>query len=250
MRKIFALLLVLACFATLMACGKSEQFGAFGVDGQTLMQYGQDSITAEEATALILENAEECGQDVHGYTAPATLGDMPLPTAAFVSNIMSNYASCTLTTIYYADGEEMSQELFVEGASFKAMLESNSISPFAQLLIKQVVISPDMIAHMEAQNTAFRLAPGYDLAPVKELYSYYTDRDGNLVVQIKDYQNIAADGKGGVSCTYRQDVEIVYDSQNKISYWQASMGVSSATPTGPMAQGTIMKVEFLWQEKK
>jgi len=251
MRVALAALLVFGCFAFLFSCGEDEKFGVFDNDGEGLVQNAQDPITAEDAKKLILENAEACEQNVSGSKPSEIPGGMPLPKDELVGSFMNNYSSCTVTTTYYNEEGESSQSKFLQSTELKDMLGKNEIVPFSQLLIKYAVIFPDAISYMEAQNAAFRQSEGYDLAPVKELFSYYTNRDGNLVIQIKSFENLELSGgiAGGVDSVYRQDIEIVYDENNKISFWQGSMGVTVAMPDGEIAQGCVMKAEFEWQEK-
>lgn len=251
LRVFLAALLVFGCFAFLFSCAKENKFGVFDDDGITLMQNAQDPITADAAKALILENAQAHGQDVSGSIAPEMPGDAPMPTEVLVSSITTNFSSCTVTTTYYNKDGEATQSKFLQSTELKDMLKNNEFLPVAELVVKYALIFPDAISYMEAQNEAFRQSEGYDLAPVKELFSFYTNRDGNLVLQIKNFEkmNISDGMAGGVNGIYRQDVEIVYDEYNKISSWQASMGMVIVMPDGEVAQGSVMKVDFEWKEK-
>ena len=250
--KVFlAALLVFGCVAFLFACGEEEKFGLFDNDGEVLVENAHEPITAEEAKKLISENAEASGQRVNGSLKSEVPGGMPLPTDVLVTDFTTKYSSCTVTTTYYGEDGESTQSKFFQSAELKEMLQKNEFSPFSQLLIKYAVIFPDVITYMEAQNEAFRQSPEYDLAPVQELFSYYTNRDGNLVIQIKSFENLELSGgtAGGVNSVYRQDIEIVYDENNKISFWQGSMGITVAMPDGEVKQGCVMKAEFAWEEK-
>ena len=250
LRVFLAALLAFGCVAFVFSCGESEKFGLFDNDGEVLVENAQDPITAEEAKKLISENAEESGQHVNG-SLKSELG-MSLPTDTLVTDFTKKYSSCTVTTTYYGEDGESTQSKFFQSAELKEMLQKNEFSPFSQFLIKYAVIFPDVIADMEAQNEAFRQSAEYDLAPVQELFSFYTNRDGNLVIQIKSFEYLElSDGiAGGADSVYRQDIEIVYDENNKISFWQSSMGITIAMPDGEVKQGCVMKAEFAWEEKK
>lgn len=55
--------------------------------------------------------------------------------------------------------------------------------------------------------------------------------------------------RGGISASFRQDTEIMYDDDNKINKWQTSLGLIYSTPQGKTEQGYILEVEFEWQIK-
>ena len=251
MKKIFAALLALMCFASLVACGESEQFGLFDSDGESLFENAQDEITADAARQLITQMATEGGLDVTGSKAPAVAGGMPLPTDKLVNGLMAQYSSCSVTTTYYNEEGTQEETKVLRGEELMAMLSQNTLSPFSDFTVKYVTAFPELINYMEAQNQAFTQSEAYIFAPVKSLFSYYTDADGNLVVHINNFENLKlSEGMaGGVNSEYRQQIELVYDETNKLISWQASMGVVTKFPQGDLANGCVMKADFAWEEK-
>ena len=230
-----------------------KQFGEFDSYGETLKQYAIEEISADEAKALLIANAAENSQNLGTAIPGVREGDLPLPSDELVNYFMSNYSDCTATTTYYIKkgkkGKEVDKEDFLQGTDFKAMISENTFIPFNQLVAKMIVAFPELIDYMEAQNRTFEMSDTYDVAPFKTCFSYHKDKDGNLVIQCRDFSEIPSSESGGVACSYRQDTEIVFDSFNKISNWQTSLGVYTASPQSTIKQGYILKVDFNWHKK-
>lgn len=252
MTRIFALLLLLGCFVALVACGESEQFGLFDSDGAALSQAAEDAITAKEAQTLINTKATENGIALGKGKTSLEVGGMPLPSDTLVNGFMAEYSSCTVTTTYHNDDGMQTSSKVYRSEELLAMLSENSVSPFTDFVLKYVVAFPELIDYMELQNKAFTQSEEYLFAPVKSLFSYYTDSDGNLVVHINNFENIKpAEGiAGGINGDYRQEIELVYDEYNKLVSWQMSMGIVTKFPEGDLASGCVMQVAFDWEEKK
>ena len=70
-----------------------------------------------------------------------------------------------------------------------------------------------------------------------------------MIIQSRDFAEIASSVGGGVGCSYRQDTEIVYDAEGKMVLWQTSLGISSSAPQGTMRQGYILEMSVEWIEK-
>ena len=135
------------------------------------------------------------------------------------------------------------------GTDFKNFLIDNQFTPFNQLVAKNVVAYDELIDYMEEENTRFQNSDVGLIAPFKTIFSYHTGEDENLIIQSRDFAEIASSVGGGVGCSYRQDTEIVYDMEGKMVLWQTSLGISTSAPQGTMRQGYILEVQVEWIEK-
>lgn len=263
---IFILILSLNLFAcdnnskqyTNNSSSKQYTFGYFSYNGKYLYRFADgNSITANEAKKIInssyesssLALAEELQNNSnidenHEYQMPSLSKEL-------INTIITNYAGLEINTKYYIDGiDEQQVKLdYTTGTDFKNYLEENKIVPFSQLVAQNLVITEDIIDYMELMNEDFKNSDFAAIAPFKNIFTYYKDISGRLVVQMSDFAEIPSSEGGGIGCSYRQDTEILYDSENKISKWQTSLGVYTSTPTGTMKQGYILEIEFKWDEK-
>ena len=257
-----SLLLAITSVLSLSSCGKRDgflglfgnkikRFGVFGSFGEFLAENAIEEISANQAKELIQANATTYSQNISSFIPPTREGNLPLPSDDYVAYFMSTYADCTAVTTYYVDDDkEETKDDFIQGTDFKAILEDNAFTPFNQLLARIVIVFPEIIDYMENENAAFKKSDAYDVAPFKTLFSYHTNKDGNLVIQCRDFSEIPASEAGGVGCSFRQDTEIVFGNDNKVVLWQTSLGVYTSSPTGTIEQGYILKVEFNWHEKQ
>ena len=245
------ILILAACFG-MTSCSEEIQFGEFDYNGITLIQYADEEISASEAKSIILSNARAMGADATGFIEGTRDDDMPLPSSEYVSFFTSAYSSCEPTTYYYENDDDTKKfkEDFLQGTDFKAMLSKNEFTPFNQLIAKNLIIFEESINYMEEQNAEFKNSEIYHISPFKSRFSYYIDRNDNLVIHVRDFAEIPSSIGGGVGCSYRQDTEIVFDEQNKITNWQTSLGVYTSTPTGTLKQGYILEVFFEWTIKE
>lgn len=251
-KRALACVMVFFLLISVTACSvDEEQYGEFSSGGHYLTKYSKEEITADQAKKLISDNAAAITQNLGEAIPGIREDDLPLPSQELVSYFMATYSDCTAMTTYYIDdGEEVVKQDFLQGTDFKAMIEDNVFVPFNQLVAKLVVIFPEVIDYMEKQNQKFTALDTYDVAPFKTLFSYHTDENGNLVIQCRDFAEIPSSEAGGVACSYRQDTEIVFDSSNKLSDWQTSLGVYTASPQETIKKGYIMKVKLEWSIKK
>jgi hypothetical protein len=135
------------------------------------------------------------------------------------------------------------------GTDFKNMILDNQFIPFSQLVAKGIVIFDDLVDYMEVRNALFVEEQNH-VAPFRNIFTYHTDVLGNMVIRTNDFREIPSSVGGGVGCAYLQNVEILYDEECKISKWQTSLGVYTATPEGTLQQGYIVEVEFKWNIKQ
>ena len=258
------LVLVLAC--SLCACSSEKnavkennnvvKFGTFGYNGAVLTDYAINTITAEKAKEILpLSNNKE--SQVVGVSTMSLRNVIGSDTEdsillnEVVRSILTNYAGCYITTKYYLETSEDVQTKTdkIVGTDFKSFLIDNQFTPFNQLVAKNVVAYDELIDYMEEENTRFQNSDLGLIAPFKTIFSYHTGEDGNLIIQSRDFAEIASSVGGGVGCSYRQDTEIVYDAEGKMVLWQTSLGISSSAPQGTMRQGYILEMSVEWIEK-
>lgn len=247
-----SLLLIVASCLSMTSCAEEIQFGEFDYNGITLIQYAKEEISSSEAKSIIKNNARNMGANASEYIEGARDDDAPLPSDEYVHYYTSEYSSCEPTTYYY-EGEDTTKkykEDFIQGTDLKAMLNKNEFTPFNQLIAKNLIIFEASVDYMEEQNNVFKNSEIYDISPFKSRFSYYIDENYNLVIHVRDFAEIPSSVGGGVGCSYRQDTEIVFDTENKITNWQTSLGVYTSTPTGTLKQGYILEVFFSWTPKE
>lgn len=265
MKKIYAAMATfLACTALCVGCGEQDSapkmFGMFSYNGHYLTTYAVQEISGSEAKTIVQNNY---ATSQNAYTAakiasavqplsvnPSQPYGYPAPSADLVDSLMLEYASVEVTTKYYKeDGKAKPKTDLLQGTDFKSMVTVNEIAPFSQLVARGVVIFDELIDYMEEQNEIFLTSEDATLAPFRSIFSYHTDKTGNIVIQTRDFAELPSSVGGGVGCSYRQDTEIVYDEENKMTKWQTSLGVYTAAPTGTLKQGYILEVELKWNPK-
>lgn len=245
-----------ACTLTAAAChkggGNAAQFGIFGYNGIYLTDYAERQINSAEAKQLIGDNLSLASSGV-GPASARLLSDkqLPLPSEELIEYYINKYSACQITTNYYVEGNDDKQVKvdIIQGTDFRSALEENSFVPYAQLVTKYIVCFPELIDSMEEANDAFTESEQASVVPFNNIYSYHESGDGYLVIQLRDYSEISSSVSGGISASFRQDTEIMYDDDNKITKWQTSLGLIYSTPQGKTEQGYILEVEFEWQIK-
>ena len=239
------------------------KFGYFSYNGKSLTAYAHKEITAQQAKNIVqnkqkavVQSVKEKGETRNDLVLlsinPADVSKTPAPSKVLVDETLDKYASLNVTTKYYVSGDvnQQSKTDFLQGTDLKSILEANQFIPFSQLVAKGVLIFDELIDYMEEQNEIFKNSEISKIAPFKTIFSYHTDYSGNIVIQTRDFAEIPSSVGGGIGCSYRQDTELVYDKECKLTKWQTSLGVYSATPTGTLMQGYILEVELDWVEKE
>lgn len=235
----------------LASCGQGERFGKFGYNGHYLTAFANKEITSAEAKDIIGENYASTNKVVLLSDISAMDRDQPKPSDEFVDSLMAKYASVDVITKYYVTGQDkqfVKEDKYL-GTDFKNMIVDNQVVPFGQLVAKGIVVFDDLIDYMETRNALF-IAEKNHVAPFKNVFTYHTDPVGNIVIRTNDFREIPSSVGGGVGCAYLQNVEILYDDECKISKWQTSLGVYTATPEGTLQQGYIVEIEFKWNVKQ
>ena len=233
---------------------KPRRFGEFGYNGRYLTAFTNKDINATEAKGIITTNMNE--NYVEEKTDEVTFASIAYTAVEgeeeTVNFLIGKYAECIITTKYYVEGQENQsvKEFNLRGTDFKNMIEENSFAPFSQVVARYLVCYPGVIDEMENLNEKFKQSEESKVAPFNNVFSYHTDLSGNLVLHIRDFSEIPSSVGGGVGCSYRQDSEILFDTENKISKWQTSLGLYTATPEGTMKQGYILEMDFQWVVKE
>ena len=236
-------------------------FGEFSYKGKTLTDYAVKTITAQEAKNIISKGVSknlhqayaESRQkklDISLMSLNSNMASYETPEEV-VNDVLRNNAGCNVTTKYYVDGSDQMQTKSdkLTGLDFKSILSQNLFTPFNQLIAKNIIVFDDLIDYMEEQNAAFELSDEGLVAPFKSIFSYHEDANGNLIIQIRDYAEIASNVGGGIAASYRQDTEIIYDGEGKMTMWQTSLGLCSSTPQGTIKEGYILEMAVEWIEK-
>lgn len=266
MKKVNIILAMILVFIACFGCGcgknnsKNNTFGMFSYNGKFLTTYAKKEISADEAKNITQEqnrpiiglSTNENSKSLELFSVnPSKPMDTPLPSNTLVDSVITEYASVEVLTKYYVTGIEDQQTKtdFLQGTDFKNIIEVNQFTPFSQLVAKGVIIFDELIDYMEEQNEIFANSDTAKIAPFKAIFSYHIDKSGNIVIQTRNFAEIPSSVGGGIGCSYRQDTEIIYDSENKLSKWQTSLGVFSATPKGTLMQGYILEVELNWNKK-
>ena len=223
-----------------MMAQQNNVFGDFDYKGYVLREHAVKEITAQRAKNLI------------NITPKAPMYRLREESAEHMKNtILYNYA-CLNTVVKYFEEDKVAQQVrseMYQGTEFANLLERNYYEPFGQMNVRYLYVDDLFIDNMEEENARF-VAEGQNLvSPFKARYTYHEDNNQNLVVQIHDFAELPASVGGGIGSSFRQDSELVFDPEGKITIWQSSLGLYTTTPTGTVRQGYIFEAEFSWTEK-
>lgn len=251
MRKLFETIILSLVAIALVGCNKAticknnNQFGDFDYNGIFLKEYAVKKITVEQAKTLVDINNPKQN---HSY---ALKKELNRANEKDVTAVLTKYASLTTTVKYYVSDKEEQQvrQDIYQGTDFKYLLDTNHYEPFGQMSVKYIFVDDDLLDAMEIENTEFKEANHHYVTPFNELYTYHTDNNNNLVVQTHSFAELPASTGGGIGSTFRQDCELLFDEEGKITLWQSSLGLYTSTPTGTVKQGYIFEVEFAWENK-
>ena len=257
-KRFFALFVAaLSCVFTILMASCSnvkKYFGEFSYYGKFLTDYAVGgSISATAAKSLIARKSVAQSTAVSPYSTVTDIvgGETaPAPSDEEVNSLLNTYASCEVTATYYDEKGNKQTKLYThEGTSLKSALKSNEFSPSNQICAKYIVINSDILDYMEAMNARFKESSDRGTIPFNDIYTYWHDKNGNLIVKTADYAEIPSSISGGIGCNFRQDIEIVYDADNKVTKWQTSLGILIAGPDGTIKQGYILELDFDWKLK-
>ena len=262
-KRIFAIvagiLMALQCGFLFAGCAKDKesaapkQFGQFSYYGKTLLEYAVNEISAGDVLDKLVNvninvGAKNNSSDVEGQEG----NEPPFPDAETMNRVLSKYDTCTVVMKYYDYDKEGQQTTSykLQVTDYRNIVKTNEYSPSSQIIAKNLILFPELVNYMQAENAKFQQQKeeGKNPAPYKNIFTYHTDKVGNVIIQQRNFAEIAATVAGGVGCCYRQDIEIVYDAEFKISKWQTSLGIYTATPSGTSQQGYILEMDFNWAE--
>lgn len=244
MNKNIKLCLAILSLATLVGCVKKpvkeeakKTFGDFGYNGIFLKEYATKQITVNEAKQLV--------------SSPSNSVKRNSKSEDNVNAVLSQYSSLITIVKYYVSDKEEQQvrKDIYQGTDFKYLLSTNHYEPFGQMSVKYIFVDDELLDEMEKKNEEFKESSQYLVSPFNDPYTYHADKDNNLVIQTHSFAELPASTGGGIGSTFREDCELVFDTEGKISFWQSSLGLYTSTPTGTVREGYIFEVEFQWVEK-
>ena len=251
---LLAIVLILSCLMA-TGCRRHQTFGRFSYNGKWLTSFAVKDISYSQARNIVSKGSKSA---LYQNNTPSLLSvdttsqTIPTPSDALVTSILNKYASVTVITKYYVVNEKKQQtkENIIHGTDLKNALTDNKFVPFSQTVANGIIIFDDLLVFMDEQNTEFKESEKNTVAPFKDIFTYHADSKGHIVIQTHDFVEIPSSVGGGISCSYVQDTEQLYDAENKLVKWQTSLGVYTATAEGTMQQGYILEVEFIWNEKQ
>ena len=257
-RRLFTLFIAaLSCVFTIFMASCStvtKFFGEFGYYGKFLTEYAVgNNINLNAAKSLVARKSSAESSTASTFsTVTDIVGEetAPAPSDEEINSILNTYAACEITATYYDEKGNKQTELYTHtGFGLKSILKDNEFSPSSQIRAKYLLINLDILDYMDAMNARFKESPDKGTIPFNDIYTYWRDKNGNLVVKMSDYAEIPSSISGGIGSNFRQDIEIVYDTDNKVTKWQTSLGILIAGPEGTIKQGYILELDFDWQLK-
>ena len=240
------LLLVLSttgCNGIFNSNKEGDHFGDFGYNGVFLKEYAIKQIDVNQAKELI-----DIQRPVKTYSYKKRLNDY---NDENIKIVLTKYASLKAVTKYYVSDREEQQvrKDIYQGTDFKFLLETNHYEPFGQMSVKYIFVDDALLDGLERENAEYILSEEHYTSPFNEPYTYHTNELNQLIVQTHHFAELPASIGGGIGSTFRQDCELIFDSEGKILLWQSSLGLYTSTPTGTVKEGYVFEVEFEWIEK-
>ena len=233
---VLGMLMVTGCNKTNVASARLN-FGDFSYHGIFLKEYATKQITVDQAKQLvdITPNMRKTSRALSNN----------------VQTVLTKYASMnTIVKYYISDREEQQvRKDIYQGTDFKSLLESNHYEPFGQMSVKFLFVDDDLLDDMEVQNNEFKESESHIISPFNDPYTYHTDENNKLILQTHNFAELPSSTGGGIGSTFRQDCELLFDEEGKITHWQSSLGLYTSTPSGTVREGYIFEVEFEWVSK-
>ena len=244
LQKIGILLGILTISACNKASTENSTFGDFGHNNIFLKEYATEQINVDQAKDLV-------------NIAPTNLNtsrtkrEVTETTVDNIQIVLTKYASLITTVKYYVSDREEQQvrQDIYQGTDFKSLLETNHYEPFSQMSVKYIFVDDDLLDEMEQENVEFKNSHSYLITPFNETYTYHKNEENKLIVQTHHFAELPASTSGGIGSTFRQDCELIFDEEGKVTFWQSSLGLYTSTPTGTIKEGYIFEVAFEWVEK-
>lgn len=244
------LLTLTATLCLLTGCNPNKnintrQFGDFSYNGIFLTEYATKQIAVDEAKSLI---GFETKTAKLSSTKSLSKKDIEDET---ITDILTKYSAMVATTSYYVTDSEKEQVRndSYQGTDSLSLLEANHYEPFGQMNVKYIYVNDGLLDSMEEANTEFINNKENLVSPFNAPYTYHTSESNELIVQTHSFAELPASVNGGIGSTFREDCEILFDEEGKITFWQSSLGLYTSTPTGTIKQGYIFSVSFEWITK-
>ena len=249
MKKLMKTVMALGAITTLAACSNnpegSKGFGDFNYNGIFLREYATKQINVEQAKALVDIETYESKKD--NKLRKNLNGEL----TETVHAVLAKYASLVTTVKYYisdTDKQQVRQDIY-QGTDFKYLLDVNHYEPFGQMSVRYLFVDDALLDDMEQANEDFKDSISYIITPFNEPYTYHTNEENKLILQTHSFAELPASTGGGIGSTFKQDCELIFDEEGKITFWQSSLGLYTSTPTGTVKEGYIFEVEFAWNAK-
>lgn len=257
---VVGIVLLLSCGSVFAGCSKdkggdnTEQFGQFTYLGRKLVEYAVEDISSSDVKDKLVNlniniGAKASSADIYeGEINP------PTPSEQLVIDLKYKYSNCDVTIKYYTvdSDDQQSKTSVLGGDDYDDTLRKNEYRVTNQIIVKNLILYSDLIDYMEEENEAFeeRLKQGTEKSPYNCVFSWHLSKNKELVIKQHDFVEISSAVRGGVSCSYLQDIEMVYDEEYKIKKWQTSLGIYTETPNdGTVKQGYIMEIDFNWNSR-
>ena len=265
MKKILLTFLMLICLFSFTSCSNSTNlekgFFKFLQNGKALEEYAKNQIKESKIVEIVkkqysdLENKSNTVKltsaitdltEEEGNTIPQTL------TEDEIGTYLSTYGGLSIVTNYLPDNEKNKfeqKEDKIFGTQLKTVIQRNYYELYGQIEAAILVLNEDIINYLQSLDEKFQNSKYKKIAPFNNAVTYHQDAMGYPVIHISDFAELPASVVGGIGCFYRQDIEAVYDNENKIKIWQTSLGVYTSTPNGTVYEGIILKIDFDWALK-
>lgn len=241
---LFGVILALTSCGYNSAYHPAKQFGEFTINGYALTEYADEEVDITTARAM-LSDASVRSRARYGLYNSNTPSDQ-------AAEILGGYSGLSATTTYFVEGDEKEHnkvDIF-RGTDFQSMLITNLFEPHSQMVVQGICANNELLDWMEDQNASFQDNPDHVVAPFKKPYTFHAGVGSGLIVQSHAFAELPASVNGGIGATFRQDCEYVFDYEGKISIWQSSLGIMTASPSGTLKQGMIFQVSFEWIAKE
>lgn len=275
MKRFFRVVAVLLCAVTLLctlsACNKDNgYFGYFQQNGYRLHSFATKNITANDALNMLSGGSKQAKVGSSSPVTPIVNSPKALVSdddeverakqeAIQIALAQSN--RIVVTTQFFKEGEDDMQKEVSEqmGTTVSDFLNKDIINSAVGLSIRNLLLTTERIEQMEVENAEFKNSAESINALYNNLYTFHTDKQNHLIVQMHYFVEIPANTMGGgISCYYIQDTEIMYDiltSSNlnksiaRISKWQTSLGVVISTAGDSIHEGFVYQVDVDWMSK-
>ena len=247
------LVLLISVSCVFAGCSKNDNFGAFGQGGHYLKAMAKKNINYSAAVNKVKSNVSAF-VPVYGADTDPVGNSVPKPSETLVQRLDNLYSELRIVVRYYDDKNKLQEiggtENIIMGNRLKEVFAQNYVDTSIGLRVSNIIMHEELLNYMDAANKAFNS----EGIPFKEPYTYHIDsnneKKSNLVIQMHEYAEMGSVGiNGGITCYFRQDTEVLYDAQNKITKWQTSLGMVRANQGGMVREGYIYEVELTWIEK-